>query len=310
MAACHIEHMENYYKTLGVSKGASDKEVRQAFRKLARKHHPDLNPGDKKGEETFKRVSEAYEVLSDPENRKKYDRYGDKWKHADQIESRFGDGAGSPFRSSRRGGRPGDPFGSGSAYDLDDLLGVGDLFGRGRRATTATRVEASVDVDLEEAYSGAKRKVTITSRGKDRRIEVTIPPGVDTGSVVRITPGEGQELLLNITVNPHRRFTRTGNDLQTEVEVPLEDAILGGEVDVPTMRGRVRVKVPAESRNGQRIRLKGRGMPGLGKPSDAGDLYIVVRPTMPKDLSDEERELVLQLKDLRAKKEVTGHDNG
>ena len=295
--------MANYYDILGVSKSAEEKDIRKSFRRLARKYHPDLNPGDKVAEGKFKEVSEAFEVLSDPEDRKSYDRYGDKWKYADQIDTRSRDGVRSPFRWTTRGGRAADPFGPSSFSGFEDVMGdFGDLLGRGRGASAAMRLETSLEVDLEEAFSGAKRHVTISSRGNDRKIEVSIPPGVDTGSTVRITPGEGQELLLNITVAPHRRFTRKGDDLYAEVDVPLEDAILGGEVEVGTLKGRVSVKVPAESRNGQTIRLAGQGMPKLRRPADAGDLYIVVRPTMPKDLSDEERELVEELKELRSKK--------
>ena len=268
--------MPNYYSTLGVSKGADEKEIRRAFRKLARQYHPDLNPSDEKAEAKFKGINEAYEVLSDDDSRKKYDKYGENWKHGDQIESQFSSG-GSPFgRTYRTGGRPR----ADSFTGFEDLLGgFGGGFGRGRTATVG-KLETPVEVDLEEAYSGAERYVTISAGGKDRRIAVSIPPGVDTGSVVRITPGEGQELLLNVTVKPHRRFTRNGTSLTTDVEVPLEDAILGGEVDVQTMDKKVRVKVPSESQNGQRIRLKGQGMPKLGSKDAKGDLYVVVRPKM------------------------------
>ena len=290
--------MANYYDALGVARNASEKDVRQAFRGLARKYHPDLNPGDEKAEERFKQINEAYEVLSDPENRKKYDKYGDNWTHADQLESQFT--GGSPFRRTYRGGQSSDPFGGSGG--MDDLLGgFGDLFGRGGRTATATRAEASVDVSLEEAFAGSKRKVTISSpMARERRIEVSIPPGVDTGSVVRITHGEGQELLLNITVRPHRRFVRRGADLSTDVDVPLEDAVLGGEIEVRTLKGKVRVRVPPESQNGQRIRLAGQGMPKLGSKDATGDLYVMVRPKLPKGLSDEERELFLRLKELRS----------
>ena len=284
--------MDSYYEILGVPRSANEKEVRQAYRRLARKYHPDLNPDDKKAEDQFKRINQAYEVLSDPEDRKKYDRYGENWKHAEQFQTRYGDGGGSPFRR-RAGGGLEDLFGS-----EDRFGGFGDLFGRG--TTTTSQIETSVEVTLEEAYAGTRRNVTITAGGKDRRIEVTIPPGVDEGSVVRISPGQGQRLLLNITVAPQRRFTRKGADLHMEVGVPLEDAILGGEVDVQTMKGRVRLKVPAESQNGQKIRLAGQGMPKLGAPDTKGDLYVAIRPVMPRDLTDEERELVRNLKEMRS----------
>ena len=294
--------MESYYDMLGVSKSASDKEIRQAFRLLARKHHPDLNRGDKDAEDEFKRVNEAYEVLSDRKTRKQYDRYGDKWKYADRIEeAQGGFSARSPYTWTNRGGD--DPFGSGPSGGFEDLFGgLGDLLGPRGRASAASRLEASVEVTLEEAFSGAKRNVTISSSGRDRRIEVTIPPGVDTGSVVRIRPGEGHELLLNITVEPHKRFTRNGVDLITEVEVPMEDAILGGEVDVQTLGRKVRLNVPPESQNGQRIRLAGQGMPKLGSPETKGDLYVTVRAGLPSDLTKEEKKLIAKYKKLRSQK--------
>ena len=297
----------DYYEILGVSNNASEKEIRQAFRRLARKCHPDLCPGDEDAEEKFKRINQAYEVLSNPGNRKNYDRYGDKWEYADQIRAQYGSGPAAPFRWTSSGGRWGPRSQSDLIGGVEDLLGgFGDVFGRRGRVDVATRVKAPVEVSLEEAHAGAKRQVTISSRGTDRRIEVSIPVGVDTGSVVRITPRGGQELLLNITVSPHRRFTRNGDDLITEVEVGLEDAILGGEVVVQTLTGKVRVKVPPESQNGQRIRLTGQGMPRLGSEGVRGDLYIVVRPKMPKDLTDDERELVRKFKAFRFRQvEVT-----
>lgn len=291
--------MADYYDILGVEKHADEKEIRQAFRRLARNYHPDLNPGDEAAEEKFKSINEAYEVLSELENRRKYDKYGENWRHADQIESQMG---GSSFgwtrRQRRSGGTSGpDPFGG-----FGDLFGgLDDIVGRGGRTATPRRFETSVEVTLEEAFQGTKRTVTISEAGKDRRIEVSMPAGVDTGSVVRITPGANQELLLNITVAPHRRFKRTGTDLETEVQVPLEVAILGGEVDVSTLTGTVRLKVPSESQNGQRIRLGGQGMARLGKDDTRGNLFVKLRPVMPKDLTDEQKELVRKLLALRSK---------
>ena len=287
---------KSYYDILGVSKKADEKEIRQAFRRLARKHHPDLNPGNKKAEAKFKETNEAYEVLSDAENRKKYDRYGDNWKRADQIEAQYGAGAGEPFTWSSRGGRQQRTAG------FDPFAGLEDLLGRHGRTATTTRIEGQVDVTLEEAFAGSKRNVTITSEGKDRRLEVTIPPGVDTGSAVRVSPGEGHELLLRVTVLPHKRFQRKGDDLSVEAPVPMEDAILGGEIEVQTLKGKVHLKVPAESQNGQRIRLAGQGMPRLGSKDTSGDLYVVLRPRMPRNLTAEERDLVGKLKEARSGK--------
>ncbi len=293
---------QNYYDTLGVPRNASQADIRQAFRKLARTYHPDLNPGDKAAEERFKHISEANEVLSDPDNRKKYDKYGDNWKHADQIESQFGAG-GFPF--TWRGGRQ--RRGAAGHSDFGDFAGFEDLLGGfgniyGDPAATAQRrsLETEVDVTLEEAFSGTSRRITINEGGRERRIEVDVPPGVDNGSVVRVRPSGSREILLKVAVDPHPRFTRRGDDLYQDIDVPFEDAVLGGKAAVRTIGGRLEVTVPAESRNGQHIRLAGQGMPKLGEPDARGDMYVVVRPVMPRDLSDEERGLVEKLKAARS----------
>ena len=285
---------QDYYSELGVPRDADEKQIKQAYRRLARKHHPDLNPDDKGAEDRFKQVNEAYEVLSDPDSRKKYDRYGESWRDVDRMGNAAG-GYESPFTWARHTRRGAGGFG-GPFADLGDLLGDSP-FGRGRSAPA--RLETSVTVSLEEAMAGTTRTVTITTRDGERRLEVTIPPGVKTGSVVRVSPRQGHEVHLNIEVTPHVRFSRDGDDLHTEVEVPLEDAVLGGEVKVQTLRRRLSLKIPPESQNGQKIRLKGQGMPRLGSPESVGDLLVTVRPTMPRNLSDEEQELFRRLKELR-----------
>ena len=282
--------MADYYAELGIGRDADEKEVRGAFRRLARQYHPDLNPGDEKAEERFKRVNEAYEVLSDDEKRKAYDKYGDNWRRAEEIESQYG---GRTYRTTTSAG-----FGG-----FEDLIGgfrFGNSEGFGAGRHPMAKMETDVEVTLEEAFSGSQRVVTISRGGQERRIEVTIPRGVATGSAVRVRPGQGQELLLNVTVTPHRRFTRRGADLYLDVDVPFEDAILGGSVDVTTMERPVQLKVPPESRNGQKIRLAGKGMTVLGSPDKRGDLYVVLRPVMPRGLTDEQKELVRKLKELGA----------
>ena len=285
--------MASYYETLGVSRDADDKQIRQAFRRLARQSHPDLNPGDKAAERKFKEINEAHEVLSDPESRRKYDRYGEQWKHADDIESR------SRGRTAY-GGWGGDVSG-----DLEELLRG---FGRRGGGATRTRQEADVTVTLEEAFTGAKFNVTMNSGGRERRIEVSIPPGVDTGSVVRV-PLEKRndlpisELLIKVSVSPHRQFQRKGSDLHTEIDVPFEDAILGGETEVQTLERTVRLKVPPESQAGQKIRLAGRGMPKLKSPKTRGDLFVTLRPSLPKKLTEEEKELLTRYRQLHSSKE-------
>ena len=280
----------SYYDTLGLSRDADEKAVRQAFRRMARKYHPDLNPGDQDAERRFKEINEAYEVLSDPEKRGKYDRYGDNWKHADQMGAGFGSGAPFEWTVTRGGDSP-----FGNADDLLDQLG---FFG-GRRRRGPARVETTVEISLEEAFHGAKRLVTYTAQGRSRRLEVSIPPGVDNGSTVRISPDPGQQILIKVALASHSRFERRDNDLYLDLPIPVEDAILGAEVDIPTLTSRVRLTIPAESQNGQRVRLAGQGMPHRRSPDTRGDLYVVLRPTTPKDLTNEERELVQRLRELR-----------
>ena len=294
--------MPNYYQTLGVSKDVDKREIKKAYRKLARQYHPDLNPGDKSAETKFKQINEAYEVLSDDDDRKKYDRYGDKWRQADRIDSQFGGAAGGPFTWTWRGtGRPRESASSDLFGGFEDFFGgFGDRSGR-RGDSTRTRVEGEVEVTLEEAFSGAKRNVTVTSNRGERRLEVTIPAGVKTGSVVRVSPGGGQELRLKVTVLPDERFKRVGDNLEVEADLPWEDVVLGGEVEVQTMNGKVSLKVPPESQNGQRFRLKGKGMPKLGSKGATGDLYVVLRPSLSKGLTDEQRDLVTKLKQSQSR---------
>ena len=326
----------NYYDILGVKRDATEKEIRAAYRKLARKFHPDVNPGDKTAEAKFKEINAANEVLSDAEKRRKYDKFGDKWEYSDQIEEqqRQQASAGQWFRTAGRGTRTTGGFG-GVETDLGDL---GDIFGnvfRGRSKPVARKgenLEHPLDVSLEEAYRGTTRTLTIQNNEpcvgcngtglageaicrvcdgagyvtRPRKLEVKIPAGVKIGSRVRIA-GEGQpgtsggskgDLYLLINVPPSERFERKGDDLYEDVDVPLYDALLGGEAPVLTMTGRVMLKIPAGSQNGKTIRLSGKGMPRLGG-SGQGDLYARIRVMLPDHLSQPERELFDQLRALR-----------
>lgn len=288
---------KSYYDVLGVDNSATDKDIRQAFRRLARKYHPDLNPDDKEAEAKFKEINEANEVLSDAESRKKYDKFGDDWKRAEEFESRHGSqGTGRTYT-----------WGGDGDFDADPFAGFEDLFRRNQRRRNETasrpqRLELDIEVTLEEAYLGSKRTVTITQGGRERRIEVDIPPGVDTGSVVKVRPSANQDLRLKMIVEPHPQFQRLGNDLYLDVPVPLDDAALGAEAEIATINGRGQLRIPAGSRNGQRIRLKGKGMPKLGSPDKKGDLFVVVRPVMPEPIGDEERKVFERLRALRTGK--------
>ena len=290
--------MADYYKILDIQRDADEKAIRGAFRKLARKYHPDLNKDDKDAEAKFKEVNEAYEVLSDADSRKKYDTYGERWRDADRIEGQ------------RRSSRSPFDFTAHGYYDNSDLFsGFEDIFGAGggfrdfetRRAPRNVRTETSVTVSLEEAYSGTTINANLTTGGRARRFEVEIPPGVDNGSTVKVTPESGTELLFRVNVTPHPRFKRLGEDIYTDVPVAFEDAMLGGEAEVRTLDGRrIAVTIPENSQNGQNIRLRGLGMPTLGSPEKKGDLYATVRPVMPKSVSDEQRELIERFRELRS----------
>ena len=306
----------DFYEVLGVSRTASVKEIRQAFRKLARKHHPDVNK-DKGAEAKFKEVNEAYEVLSDPENRKKYDRYGDDWKHADKIAAAqaaggFDGNGGWPPGGGRSGGE--DPF---AGFDLGDLFGRA-AGGRGSRRAPAFAMpgqdlEHPVEITLEEAFQGTTRTVQIQGQRGLKRLEVKIPAGVRSGSRVRVAgeggPGMGGgpegDLWLTVTVLPHTLFERDGNDLKVEAPVPLIDAMLGGEIEVPTLKGgKLALRIPPETQNGRVFRLRNQGMPilegGAGMGVGArGDLLVKVKVVLPTNLSPEEKTLFERLKALR-----------
>jgi molecular chaperone DnaJ len=324
---------KDYYKILGVKRDASEREIKQAYRRLARKHHPDVNPGDKTAEAKFKEINEAYEVLSDKEKRQKYDQYGDQWQYADQFAKAREQQ--NMYRDFGSGGAQGLHFEEG---DLESLFG--DLFRGSRSGTTSRRtrsrrgqdVEYPVEVTLEEAFQGTSRILSMenqqpcsTCHGTGRiqnalcsvcrgsgivtsmkQIEVKIPSGVKDGSRVRIAgkgePGYGGgssgDLYLIISVKPHQLFERKGDDLHVEISVPLTVAVLGGEVQVPTLKGKLALKIPPETQNGRAFRLTGQGMPHLGD-SSRGDLLAKVKVVLPTRLTAEEKKLFEQLSQLR-----------
>jgi len=326
---------KNLYDVLGVSRSASDREIRSAYRKLARKFHPDVNPGNASAESQFKEVNAAYEVLSDAENRRKYDKYGDRWEMADQIEEMqrqqaAGGGFGRSGNSTMFGGD-----GDASFGDLGSMFG--DLFGRARGRNANRRgqdLETPVEVTLEEAYHGGTRTVAMESAAicgvcggsgqvagaichncggsgqviRPRRLEVKVPPGVKTGSRVRVAgegnPGTGNgkpgDLFLVVTVLPNERFERQADNLVIEVDVPYIDAILGGEVEVPTLTGRVALRIPELTQNGRQFRLAGKGMPVLSHPDRHGDLLARVRVRLPDHLTAAQREHIEALRNLDA----------
>jgi len=329
---------KDYYSILGVNRNASEKEIKQAFRRLARKHHPDVNPGDKTAEERFKQISEAYEVLSDTEKRKKYDQFGDKWQYTDQFAGAGGGVHHQHFDFSDLFGGGGSTYSyGGEGFDslLDELLRSGRT-GASSRRTQPRRgqdIKHPVEVTLEEVLSGTNRLLSLqdedvytTCHGSGRiqnalcsvyqgrgvinrtkRLEVKIPAGVKTGARVRIAGkggggygGAKGDLYLAVTVKPHSLFERRGDDLYVNVDVPLTVAVLGGTVNVPTLKGKLELKIPAETQNGRIFRLAGQGMPHLGK-SLRGDLKARVNILLPTKLSNQEKELFQELSQLRNK---------
>ena len=326
---------KDYYNILGLSRSATDKDIKQAYRKLARRYHPDVNPGNKSAEEKFKEINQAYEVLSDADKRKKYDRFGEGWEHADQFAQagRQGQaGAGFDFSGFNFGDVQGGATFTGGA-GMDSLFEELFTGSRGRRPQPrrGQDIEHQVEISLEEAFSGTRRLLSLqaqetcptcggtgrvqkavcaTCRGagvvpRIRQLEVKIPAGVRTGSRVRIagqggpgSSGGAGDLYLLITVLPHPIFERQDDDLVTVVALPLTTAILGGKVEVPTLKSKLELKVPAETQNGRIFRLAGQGMPHLGKEG-RGDLLAKVSIVLPLKLSAEEKELFMQLRSLR-----------
>jgi curved DNA-binding protein len=315
---------KDYYKILGVSKDANEKDIKKAFRRLARQHHPDVNPDDPQAEERFKELNEAYEVLSDPEKRRKYDHLGADWQRFQHAGGQPGDFDWGRWSTGAPGERVHVRY--GTPEDLDDLFGGGSPFsdffsqvfgggGTGRaapgggsfqyemRPQRGQDYEQPVEISLEEAYHGTTRMLQ-----KDgQRLEVRIPKGARTGTRVRMS-GEGGsgaaggpsgDLYLRVRVLPDPRFERREEDLHATVTADLYTMLLGGEVQVPTMNGQVVLTIPPSTQNGRTFRLRGKGMPRLRSAEQHGDLYVRVEVQLPTRLTPEQRALFEQLRDLR-----------
>jgi curved DNA-binding protein len=306
------------YATLGVARNASAEEIKKAYRKLAKKLHPDMNPGDKKAEERFKEVSAAFEVVGDPKKRSLYDEFGEV-----ALRPGFDEEKAEKFRQYQRAaagaGRGGAGFGgfegfSGGGFDPSDFGDLGsmfeDLFTRRRQGAARRRaaeppggddIEAAIEVDLRDAVLGAEREISLQRPGgsegtapEEVRLRVKIPPGVETGSRVRLAgqgspgerAGENGDLYLRITVRPHPTVKVDGRDLSLDLPITAAEALQGAEVTAPTFEGPVKLKIPPGSQSGRRLRLRGRGLPALragatGAPR--GDLYVVLQIVLPPD---------------------------
>jgi len=313
---------KDYYSILGVAKKSTDKEIKSAYRKLARKYHPDVNPGDRAAEEKFKEINEAYEVLGDTEKRKKYDQLGASYRQWERMGGQPGGfdwsrwSTGAPGQGGVRVEYAdlGEMFGGQGAGGFSDFFEslFGGMGGRAqgpaRQRACATQrgqdLEQPVEVTLEEAFGGTSRLIQMDSQ----RIEAKIPAGVKTGSRVRLAgqgaPGYGGaargDLYLRVRVMDHPRFRREGDDLEVRAPVDLYTALLGGEVVLATLSGNVKLKIPPETQNDTVIRLRGQGMPRLGKAGQRGDLLARVEVTLPQNLTEREKELVQKLAEQRA----------
>lgn len=313
---------KDYYQTLGVAKDSSAKEIKASFRRLARKLHPDVNPGDKVAEARFKDINEAYEVLGDPAKRKKYDELGANWRMYEQAPQSGANGP-SPFGGQYAWGGGTSGFRPMTEDEAAQFFGdqedgaFSDFFrtffggaapaaeaagGRPRSSRVRSRpgrdVEHPIELGLEDVLNGSVRRFALQHGDDTRAVEVRIPPGVTEGSRVRVSGGgerglgEGGsgDLYLRVKLRAHPRFERQGRDLHTKVKLPVTTAVLGGEVDVPTLSGRtLRLKVPSGTQNGQVFRLRGHGLPATGKADEPGDLYATVDVMLPASITPEVR---------------------
>lgn len=288
----------DYYKILGVSKNASEKDIKKAYRKLARKYHPDLNPNDKVAEKKFKEINEANEVLSNPENRKKYDQYGEHWQNAEAYEK-----AKQQQQYSTQGG-----FGGQSEEDFSDFFE--SMFGgkssrtQGRQARFRGQdFNAQLKLDLKDVYTTHKRTLTVNNKN----IRITIPAGVENGQVIKIkghggkgiNGGPNGDLYIQFSIVNQTPFKRDGDNLYASVDLDLYKALLGGEIMVNTFDGKVKLTVKPETQNGTKVKLKGKGFPVYKKQGQFGDLYVTYNIKTPTNLSAKEKELFAELAKLR-----------
>jgi len=299
----------DYYKVLDVTKSATEADIKKAYRKLARKYHPDLNPNDKEAEKKFKEINEANEVLSNPENRKKYDKYGKDWQHADEFEKAGYNPNQQQSRQSSSQYSGGDFSGFGGDFSGSDFSEFfNSMYGGGGRSRSQSKYRgqdfnAELELDLSEAYTTHKRNLSVNGKN----IRITIPAGVENGQIIKIpnhggpgvNGGPNGDLYITFIISNNSDFKREGNNLYSEAPIDLYTAVLGGETHINTFDGKVKIKVPAETQPGTKVKLKGKGFPVYKKENQFGDLYITYTIKIPTKLSDKEKELFEELAKLR-----------
>jgi curved DNA-binding protein len=289
----------DYYKVLGVSKKATEKEIKAAYRKLARKYHPDLNPNNKEAEKKFKQLNEANEVLSDPEKRKKYDEFGKDWKHADEFKK-----AREQQKQQRTQYNTGSQSGQGDFSDFfESMFGGGGGRRGGQTKFRGQDLNAELQLNLKDVYTSQKH--TLTVNGKN--IRLSFPAGIENGQVIKISGygapgvngGPNGDLYITFSINNNTKFKREGKNLYTTADLDLYTALLGGDIMIETFDGKVKLKVAPGTQSGTKVKLKGKGFPVYKKESEFGDLYVTYQVELPTSLSDKEKELFTELKKLR-----------
>lgn len=291
----------DYYKILGISKNASENDIKKAYRKLARKYHPDLNPNDKESEKNFKEINEANEVLSNPENRKKYDQYGENWKHAEEFEK------SRQSQQQHSGSGRQQQYSDFSEKDFSDFFesmfgGAEKSYGRGQVKYRGQDFNAELRLDLMDVYKSHKQTLTVNNK----KIRITIPAGVEHGQTIKIkghggpgiNGGPNGDLYITFSIENKTPFKRDKSDLYHAVELDLYTAVLGGEITIDTIDGKVKLPVKPGIQNGSKVKLKGKGFPVYKKEGQFGDLYITYLINIPKKLSDKQKELFTELSKL------------
>ena len=296
----------DYYKTLGISKTASADEIKKAYRKLARKYHPDMNPNDKEAEKKFKELNEANEVLSNPENRAKYDKYGENWKHGEQYEQAQQQQR-QQYQGNPAGGFSEADFGEGE--DFSDFFqsmfgGNGGGFGRSSRGSASGKFkgqDVSAELNLNLRDAAKTHQQTFDINGK--KVRITIPAGVYDGQQIKLkghgnpgmNGGPNGDLYITFNISEDKDFKRDGDNLRTSADIDIYTAVLGGDVNIETLESPVKLKVKPETQNGTTVRLKGKGFPVYKKEGEYGDLYVTYNVKIPTNLTEKQRELFQQL---------------